>query len=410
MTQVRMACIAIVAFFSIRSAAFAADPVLEQNRRLAQHVDALSHNGAVPQEFVLRKLAKHDLIIFDDGLHTAADPFEFYEELVRSPQFQSLAPYLFLEVVPLNRQPALDAYLNAPDERPELLFPAFQNDFGWPYQSYFDLLKTVREVNSRLPPDRRIKVFAVSTPEIWKEIGSHEDYAIHADTDWIARDYLMFGMIREALADFGEDKKGIFLTNTRHAYRNLRLAQGTRAHSVAAFFDEWRPGKSYVMRFHSPALSVRRAGDSDDSDISWARVGSGLWDEAFAAYGAVPVAIELAGTPFGDAPYVGNLMPSAEAGQTMRDVNDAIIFLKPIEELRKTAITSSIYTKAFRRELERRFRIARTEAQLEADLREAGVASVPQLIRKTFVDAPEAPLPQSAALPPVDQWRREPVP
>ena len=112
---------------------------------LQPYLRVLREAGKDPVTFVLDQLRDHDLLIFDDGLHAALEPFVFYQQLVRNPDFHHQVKYVFLEVLPINLQPHIDAYLDAPAEDPTLLYPAFQNstDTGFPCKTYFDLLHAI---------------------------------------------------------------------------------------------------------------------------------------------------------------------------------------------------------------------------------------------------------------------------
>jgi hypothetical protein len=383
---------------------------------LARHVTAIATQGSEPLAFVLDALSKHDLVIFDDGLHNVVEPFDFYRRLVADPAFQRLAPTLFLELVPSNRQPAIDAYLAAPREDQTLLYPAFQDDFGLPYQTYFDLLHAVYQANLNLPSDGRIKVRGVSTPSMWGEIRTPGDWTLHNDINPLGRDYFMYSLILDALDDFSSGKKGVFLTNTRHAYVSLRRRNGTLFQTTSAFFRMWYPDRSFAIRFNAPVLNVlarrdtvgqaRTAAGMEDFSYTWSRMADGLWDEAFAAAGSKPVALPLAETPFGDAPYRGNLMLATAPGQTMRDAYDAVIFLDDAGDLHRTAINGGIYTAEFRNELRRRYGIAYSPEQLNDLLKDEQVASLDSLIAKSAQSEPSEPLPQAKGLETANSWRK----
>jgi len=406
-------CVAIAATPNAASAQ--ASPPSRDDSLLAAYSSQLAARGEAPEAFVLERLRDHDLIVFDDGVHTSADAFDFYIELVRSREFQELAPVIFLEVLPSNRQAALDAYFSTYPEDPSLLYPAFQDDFGWPYQSYFDLLHEIYRVNRTLPAGKTIAVKAVSTPSLWGEIRGPADWAYKVDIAPLARDYFMYALIFDGLDGFRSGRKGIFLTNTRHAYTHLKFPDGGPVKSTTGFFNLWRPGRAYSIRIDAPVLVIRAhkaaaggaktAAGMEDYDFGWGRTADGLWDDAFRAYGARPVAIPLADTAFGDAPYLGNLMLSVAKGQAMRDAYDAAIFLKPFEAMRKTAKTGAIYTPAFRRELERRYRLSRTPAELAKMLKDDGVRTLRDYVAKEHRAEPSVPLPEAAAAGPIDGWR-----
>ncbi len=366
------------------------------------YLNALKEQGREPIGFTLNKLDTFDLVIFDDALHNAAEPFDFYQELISRSEFVEKAGYIFVEIFSTDHQRYIDAYLNTAPEDTMLLLPVFQNDYsgtGWNARTYLDLLRTVYRVNRSLPETQRLKVIAVSNPFYWEAIKTPQDLEI-ARRSLTGRDYFMYLMILRQLNNFEDARKGIFLTNTRHAYKGIRNRAGRFYWNTGTFFHQWHPGKTCSIRMHNLSLYIT-AEVPDDSithkttagmermRYSWVRVDSGNWDRAFRAYGNKPVAVPLAGTPFGQAPYIGNHMLDAAAGQTMFDAYDAVIFLAPIEELHQTATFDFIYTAAFRSELERRYRILYTPQQIRDKLAGQGVAGLQQLFEKQFAAQPK---------------------
>lgn len=371
------------------------------------HLADLRAHGREPVAFVLDQLERHDLVVLDDALHTLVEPFEFYQRLVREPGFRQRARFVFLEAVPLNQQGHIEAYLAAPTEDPRLLYPAFQNSLsgdGFPYATYFDVLRTIHEVNRSLPDSERIRVVAVGSPSYWSEIRTPRDVEIFRQ-GLDAYDYTMYAMIRSTL---GAGGKGIFLTNTRHAYQAIRHADGSLYWNATTYFHEREPGRAYSIRFHAPQLVIERVREDTTGtrttqgleriDYRWDRMEGGAWDRAFRDYGQ-PVAVTLAGTAFGEAPYVGNHMLDVAPDQTMANAYDAVIFLAPLEELHQTARLGSIYTAEFRTELARRLALLHTEEDLAAMIAESGAADLAGYIERAYVDRPQEPLPQSRDLP-----------
>ncbi|HJR52795.1 MAG TPA: hypothetical protein VJ982_03675 [Gemmatimonadota bacterium] len=371
------------------------------------HLADLRAHGREPVAFVFDQLERHDLVVLDDALHTLVEPFGFYQRLVREPGFRQRARFVFLEAVPLNQQGHIEAYLAAPTEDSRLLYPAFQNSLsgdGFPYATYFDVLRTIHEVNLSLPDSERIRVVAVGSPSYWSEIRTPRDVEIFRQ-GLDAYDYTMYAMIRSTL---GADGKGIFLTNTRHAYQAIRHADGSLYWNATTYFHEREPGRAYSIRFHAPQLVIERVRDDTTGtrttqgleriDYRWDRMEGGAWDRAFRDYGEA-VAVPLEGTAFGEAPYVGNHMLDVVPGQTMADAYDAVIFLAPLEELHQTARVGSIYTPEFRLELARRLRLLHSEEDLAAMIAESGASDLAGYIERTYVDRPQEALPQSRDLP-----------
>ena len=317
--------------------------VLQSDGRLQPYLEVLRNQGREPIRFVLQALKRHDLIIFDDAVHTALEPFEFYQQLIRDKAFQQQAPAIFLEIVSINRQRHLDAYLNAARDDPRLLCPAFQDELngnGWGLRTYFDFLRTVRAVNQALPAKSKLRVYAVNSPTLWPEIQTRDDL-VQFRKSTASRDHHMYVAILNELAEFKAKRKGIFLTNTRHAYKGIRQKDGQFFWNAATFFHQWHPGKAYSIRMHNVTPQVVRALATSppgtfegrpSHEIRFVRMARGLWDSAFRASGNRPVAFALQGNVFGAERYTGADEFDALPDQKMQDAYDAVIFLAPPRE------------------------------------------------------------------------------
>lgn len=371
----------------------------------------LRAQGRPPAALVAQLLDAYDLLIFDDAVHDAHEPWVFYQALVRSPDFHRRVKSIFLETLPVTAQPELDRYVQAPTRDLTLLERAFQDDYsgmGWPFQDTVDLLETVRQVNLGLPPGDRLRCVAVSPPIYWEALHTRVDYERFLDT-LDSRDYAMYLTIRGALDGFRSARKGIFLTNTRHAYNGFRNRDGRITWNTAAFFHYWDPGKTRSIRIHNLALQLtpraatapagpRSAQGLDGYDLAWARVDGGAWDAAFAQTGNVPVAIALAGTPFAAAPFVGPGGLSAAPDLQLGELYDATIFLAPVEQLHESARATFFFTPAFRRELLRRLAVLHPGGA--AELREAcGADSAAACVDRLAVPAAVKPARREPAAP-----------
>lgn len=350
----------------------------------------LNEIGREPVDFVVNTLQEYDLVVFDDALHLAKEPFDFYRKLVRNPLFNGTVKYIFIEVFSIASQPYVDDYLNNPVKDSTLLLPVFQNDYsgyGWRYKTYLDVLDTVREVNAGLSESKKIRVICVDQPIYWDAVQTREDYAIF-QRSLAARDYFMYKIISQTLDGFKSGDKGIFLTNTRHAYKHIRNSNNELYWNTGTFLNQWHPGKSYAIRLHNVNLSIQSKLDSlvqgsteglDKYTYSWIKMENGQWDRAFEENGNVPVAFSLKGNIFGKSEYVGNHMADAAAGQTMYDAYDGLIFLAPLEELHFSAKLDFIYTDAFKQELKRRIRLLQGD-RLPDFLKENGVDALDDFI------------------------------
>lgn len=390
-----------------------------QNREtLRPYVESLKEQGEEPVRFILDKLDSYDLIIFDDALHTADEPFEFYRTLVTNAEFRNKAKYIFLELVSINQQPSLDAYFESEINDISLLYQAFQNDFsgtGLPFQSYFDLLQCIWEVNSGLSPDERIRVYAVNAPVYWLGIHTAKDLELFR-LSLRGNDYIMYKTILSYLNHFRRDKKGIFLSNTRHAYKAVRDKAGEYYWNTGTFFHKHHPDKTYSVRFHNITLNILDLQEVNPDTpttteglerivFNWIRMEKGLWDSAFKEFGNSPIAIDLKDTPFGNAEYIGNHMLNVAPGQTMYDAYDGLIFLKPVDELHQTGIVDFIYTEEFKEEMERRFTILYNEDQIKGILEESGVLSIREYVDSMIRSVPRMIEPLTKEIGSIDEWK-----
>lgn len=320
----------------------------------------------------------------------------------------------------MNQQPHLEAYLSAGEDEPALLYPAFQDGvggLGFPYATYFDLLGAVWEVNQGLAPQDRIRVVAVGSPTWWPQIRTPRDLELFR-TSLGSYDHTMYQLIVEEMGGFAVGRKGIFLTNTRHAYKAIRDRDGALFWNAGTFLRQRYPGRTVHIRCNSASLLVhaqREIGEGEARtteglermEFGWGRVADGLWDTAVARHGIWPIAVPIVGNAFGEAPYIGNHMLHASPGQTMADAYDAVLFLAPLEQQRQTAMVADIYTPEFREELARRYRLLYSDEQITARVESTGVRGLRELIDLEHVGRDEAPLGPARAVGTIDAWRAQ---
>lgn len=340
----------------------------QENKFPSDHLSILTHTGQEPIQFVNALLNDVDLIVFDDALHLAKEPFDFYQGLLQNSTFHSKIKYVFIEVFSITSQPYIDDFLNSAIKDKNILLPAFQNDFsgyGFRYQTYFDLLSTLWEVNAQLSESEKIQVICVDQPIYWEAIKTGKDYDLFQKS-LIGRDHFMYKIISKTLDGFDSGDKGVFLTNTRHAYKNIKKSNGELYWNTGTFLNQWHPKKTYSIRIHNVSLSIQSAKENvtnpstqglDRISYEWIRMEHGLWDKAFKENGNKPIAISMKDNVFGKSAYVGNHMLDVAENQTMYDAYDGLIFLAPLERLYFSAKVDFIYTEPFIQELKRRIRL-----------------------------------------------------
>lgn len=326
--------------------------------------------GEPPMKFVNKCLSNYKLLVFDDALHSAYEPFVFYNQLITDSSLSKKFNYIFLEVINTTSQPLIDSFLNNKTLDSSILIKVFQEDytaFGWRYQTYLDLFKTVWQHNNKLPDSLRIKIIGVNPPIYWEAIHTWNDYELFQNS-LKSRDYFMYLEILEKMGNFNGNKKGIFLCNTRHAYKGIMNSNGKLYWNTTTFFNQLNPGKTFSIRIHNATLSVenvnkypsnaKKSTDGlDDAVYKWVKMDKGRWDSAFSMNFNEPIALPLKNTSFGQTAYIGNLMLNVKRGTTIQDAYDALIFLSPLNQLHFSATMGYIFTPQFKRETERRLRL-----------------------------------------------------
>ncbi|HAS42474.1 MAG TPA: hypothetical protein DCS93_18490 [Microscillaceae bacterium] len=384
--------------------------------KLLPYYQVLKTQGKSPIDFMREKISRYDLLIFDDALHPAQEPFDFYQQLIRDAVFGQKLHYVFLEILPVTAQRHLDAFLNAPTKNHQLLYPAFQQTFdGYAsnYKTYFDLLEAVWEVNQQLPDSDKIRVMGTDIPLLWAGIEYKTDWQNFRKT-LKGRDYNLYRVILDAMKGFKQGKKGIFLTNTRHAYKGVRNKQGDFHWNCGTFFAQNHPGKTYAIRIHNISLDIYKqvkkeaqtAQGLDRVKYRWIRMEQGIWDAAFEALGEKPVTISLKGNVFGKAAYLGNHSLTAREGQTMFDAYDALVMLKPLEQLHFSGRVGAVYTLDFQQEMIRRLKVLNNPTEIKALLKQHNMASLKAYVKSLAKDAPAKPNPLIKLLGSKEAWKK----
>lgn len=372
-----------------------------QTFTVKEYTSVLRKAGVDPITLVHGAIQTHDLLIFDDAIHSAKEPFDFYIRILKDTSFSSKINFAFIEVFSIASQSALDKYLNDSIKNNTTLLTVFQDDFsgfGWRYQTYLDLLETVWDINRRRNVNNKLRVIGVDQPIYWQAIHTREQYDVFSES-LVARDYFMYSIILKYMDNFKSGKKGIFLTNTRHAYTNLKDSEGHLFWSCATFFRQWHPNKSLSVRIHNYSLFVGQKAASEKQTIAgmeqykyrWVKMDGGKWDEALNQIGK-PVGIFLKSNAFGKTPYVGNLMHSSAKNQTMNDAYDAILFTNPIDDLHFSASTDFFYTPEFKRELKRRLNIIYDPSEIKTMWEQEEVSSIEEFIDLLSRPEPVKPL------------------
>ena len=200
---------------------------------------SLAETPQSPVPAVLRLFNRYPLVIFGED-HWQRSLGDFYNVLLRSPQFTAHANTLVLECGNSLYQPILDRYENGEDVPFEQIAQVWRNTtkvMSWESPIYASLIETVRNVNRELLPEHRIRVLAADAPIDWEKVKSRRDYE-HS----IKGDAFMASLIqREVLA---KNRKALVIMGINHVTRG-----GDRQGfpDVTTLLERRAPHSTYVI-------------------------------------------------------------------------------------------------------------------------------------------------------------------
>ncbi|HWU56319.1 MAG TPA: hypothetical protein VN175_12505 [Rhizomicrobium sp.] len=150
--------------------------------------------------------------------HGLAQELDFYVELLRDPRFARDVGNIVLEVGDAAQQDVIDRYVNGEAVPYPILRKVWADTVGWfptvTYSGSINIYSTIRDVNAKLPPEQRIKVWLGEPPIDWAATKTKADWdplAKQRDTypaELIEREVLAKN--KKALVIYGAGHFGIF--------------------------------------------------------------------------------------------------------------------------------------------------------------------------------------------------------
>jgi hypothetical protein len=211
--------------------------------------------------------------------HGLAQELEFYAALVRDPRFAKDVGNIVLETGDAAQQDVVDHYVNGETVPYPELRKVWSDTVGWfptvTYLGSINLYATIRDVNMKLPPQSRIKVWLGEPPIDWSKVTTKTDW----DPFVAQRDSYPAQLIENEILSKG--KKALVIYGAGHlgiypGYDNLR-ARVDADHPGAFFIVSPYVGyaqKDCAARFErhikgwpSPSLVAPLRGSSLEKDI-----------------------------------------------------------------------------------------------------------------------------------------------
>jgi hypothetical protein len=214
-------------------------------------------------------------------IHNWAQELDFYTVLLRDPRFAREVGNIVLEIGDAAQQETVDRYVNGENVPYAALRKVWSDNVGWfatvtPVGS-INLYPVIREVNLKLPPEDRIKVWLGEPPIDWAQIKTKADWdPIEAQRDSYPADLIVREILsknKKALVIYGTNHFGIF--PGRDNIRALLDRTHPRAFFVVSPFVGYadKTCASQLGKFSRhlavPSLLTPVRGSSLEKDIYW---------------------------------------------------------------------------------------------------------------------------------------------
>jgi hypothetical protein len=178
--------------------------------------------------------------------HGLAQMMDFYVVLLRDPRFAAEVGNVVVEVGGASQQAVIDRYVNGEQvPYPELRKVWSDNLASIPtvtYSGSINIFSTIRDVNAKLPPERRIKVWLGQPPIDWAAMKTRADWERVGSPLVQQRDMYTAELIqRELLA---KNKKASLIYGTGHLVDEARPGGEP---NLRMLIDAKNPGALFVV-------------------------------------------------------------------------------------------------------------------------------------------------------------------
>ncbi len=313
-----MPLVAMTAFYGVALTGSISSAASGQAGRIP-HVEAVGG--------ILGILDSVPLVAIGD-LHGSAEEGEFYQRLIRHPQFPGKVNDLILELGNELYQPVADRYVNGESVPLDSVRMIWENTTQGPLITatapmYTSLFTAVREVNSKLPPARRVRILLGDPAVEWETVTREELWSIHA-----RRGDRMREIARDSVIARG--RRAVIIAGFRHLVRDPQPASGSDA--------KWGDlaSKVFVIRPHD---GFGGTSSRHESAIDSLPPGS-LIRLRDTFIGELEVNdVDLATPPPGNlsaitAPLViPQGMRAVNAGRKLRDIADGYLYVAPFRSM-----------------------------------------------------------------------------
>jgi len=291
----------------------AAEQPSNAQQRAAEHpVDAV--------QGIVGAFQKHPVVVIGEWKHGIRQMGDFYVQLVNDPSFQQAVHLIVIEFASQNNQALLDRYIGGEDipiEQVRHIWRDTTKVAAWEFPIYSEWLAAIREVNRKLPIERRFRVLAGDTAVDWSKIKNR------ADWDRLGDNNISFANVieNEVLA---KHRKALVVLGGGHVTKLGRNGSPNTSTMVESRY----PGSLYVVMHHLVP------DDPDEQQLE------------LPGRPQAPALYDLAGTSLG-------LKPDANGVAPVRYV-DAWLYVGPANSMKQEFPPPGSLERSYMQEVDRR--------------------------------------------------------
>lgn len=292
-------------------------------------------------EAIVNAYAEYDIVGLGE-VHQLEQYFEFVTQLVQAPAFQEQVQDIVIEFGNALYQPALDRYIAGEEIPLESLQRLWRNHTEsptgpWDAPVYFDLLKTIREVNKALPAEKQFRVVAADPPIDWEAVQTREDF-----NQYRGRSLHMGQVVVREVLD--KKRKGLLVIGGAHLGRMAFSPTGRARANVTTTIESAYPGS--ILPMVAVAGFGPRTKDVEPRIAHWPIGSIAFLKDTW--LGALPVPIIMN-------TQTGETLDHPLKGKTRADLVDAYLYLGPRSSLQWSKPSAEVYAdEAYWKELNRR--------------------------------------------------------
>lgn len=308
--------------------------------------------GMQPPKYILEKLEKHKLVIYGE-MHRRKVSWDLLRQVIADSEFAKTTGTVFMEFASCH-QKALDQFYAKEDLDQSILLDIFRSQQinGWYDKDQFDFMIALRELNKKLPDDKKIKVVFADYQAPWASIETVGELQNYLKED---RNTHMADIIEHTMKTTADQRNALFIVGFMHAYKSsdvLGMASTPEGMAPAP-----SAGAQLVERFSNEDVFCIFPHCASISNMGHmgGKIRNGLFDYVFETNNNIPVAFDLKNSPFGREPFDACVEVKFDPRIGSYENNyDGYIFFQKLEDEEKGTPLLEIFTDDFMIEMKRR--------------------------------------------------------